>query len=67
VPVEDHLGVAGKHQVALYGARLAASVLDDDLARIAGRELLDLGRLDGELDPQLLEDGSPLRRGGREN
>jgi hypothetical protein len=35
--------------------------------RVAGRELLDLGRLDAEVDPQLLEDRPPLRRGGCED
>jgi hypothetical protein len=36
------------------------------VVRIAGRELLDLGRLRDEVDPELLEDCPPLRRGGRE-
>jgi hypothetical protein len=30
--------------------------------RVAGRELLDLGRLDRELDPELFEDRAPLGR-----
>jgi hypothetical protein len=65
--VHDHLGVAGKHELALDRARLATRVLEDDLVRVPGRELLDLGRLDGEVDPQLLEDRPPLRRGGCED
>jgi hypothetical protein len=67
VPVEDHLGVAAEHDLALDGARLAARVLDDDVTRVAVRQLVDLGRRRRELDPELVEDRAPLRRGRRED
>ena len=65
--VDVDLGVAGEDEVALDGARLAERVLEDDLARVAVGQLLDIRGLDGELDPQLLEDRAPLRRGARED
>jgi hypothetical protein len=35
--------------------------------RLAGLDLLDVRRLDGERDSELLEDGSPLGRGRRQD
>jgi len=65
--VHVHLGVAGQHGPALDRPRLAQGIQEHDLARIAVRELLDVRRPDRELDPELLENGLPLRRGRREN
>src|SRR5947209_6390780 len=60
--VDVHLGVAGQHQLARDGARLRERVLEDDLARVAVGQLVHVGRADGELDPELVEDRPPLRR-----
>jgi hypothetical protein len=65
--VHVHLGVAGQDGAPLDRPRLAEGVLEDDLARVALRQLLDVRGLDLELDPELLEDRAPLRRGAREN
>ena len=65
--VDVHLGVAGEDRGALDRARLAQRVLEDDLARVALRQLVDVRRPDVELDPQLLEDRAPLGRGARED
>jgi len=65
--VEDHLGVAAEDQVPLDRARLAARVLDDDVMRVAARQLLDRRRLRREADPELLQDRPPLRRRRRED
>jgi hypothetical protein len=64
--VDVDLGVAGQDGPALDRTRLAEGVLEDDLARVALRQLLDVRRADVELDPELLEDRAPLRRGARE-
>jgi hypothetical protein len=61
--VHVDLGVARQDELALDRARLRQRVLEDDLARVALRELLDVGRANVELDPQLLEDRAPLGRG----
>ena len=55
-----------KDGVALHRARLAEGVLEDDLARVALRQLLDVRRADVEFDPELFEDRAPLGRGARE-
>jgi hypothetical protein len=60
--VHVHLGVAGEDAFALDRADLAQSVLEDDLARVALRQLVDVRRADVELDPELLEDRLALRR-----
>jgi hypothetical protein len=65
--VDVDLGVAGEHELTVNRARLAERVLEHDRARIAIRQLLDIGRPDVELDPELLEDRLPLRRGGGED
>jgi hypothetical protein len=65
--VDVDLGVARQDEVARDGARLAAGVLEDDLARIAFGQLLDVGGLNREFDPELLENRAPLRRSAREN
>jgi hypothetical protein len=64
--VHVHLGVAGKYGRAFDRPRLAKGVLEDDLARVAVRQLLDIRGLDLELDPKLLENRAPLRRRARE-
>jgi hypothetical protein len=65
--VDVHLRVAGEHGAALDRARLAQSVLEDDFTRVALGQLLDVRRPDLELDPELLENRAPLRRGARED
>jgi len=65
--VHVHLGVAGQDCLAVDGPRLAQGVLEDDLARVALRELLDVRGTDLELDAELLEDRAPLRRGACED
>jgi hypothetical protein len=60
--VQVDLGVAAQDQVAGHRRHLAAGVLDDDLPRVAVGQLLDVRRLDGEVDAELLEDRAPLRR-----
>jgi hypothetical protein len=65
--VDVHLGVAGQDRGTLNGPRLAQGVLEDDLARVALRQLLDVRGPDLELDPELLEDRFALRRSAREN
>jgi hypothetical protein len=67
LPVDVHLGVAGQDRRALHCPRLSEGVFEDDLARIARRQLLDIRRADLELDPELLEDRFALRRGARED
>jgi hypothetical protein len=47
--------------------RLAQRVELGDRARLAGGVLLDVRRLDRELDAELLEDRPPLRRAARED
>jgi hypothetical protein len=47
--------------------RLAQRVELGDGARLAGGVLLDVRRLDRELDAELLEDRTPLRGAAREN
>jgi hypothetical protein len=37
------------------------------VTRVAACQLVDLGRRRRELDPELLEDRAPLRRGRRED
>jgi hypothetical protein len=49
------------------GLRLAQRVELGDGARLAGGVLLDVRRLDRELDAELLEDRPPLRRAARED
>ena len=61
--VHVDLGVAGQQRIAFNGSRLAPGVFDNDLARVAVRQLLDVGWADVEGNPQLLEDRAPLRRG----
>ena len=65
--VHVHLGVAGQDRLTVDGPRLAQGVLEDDLARVALRELLDVRGTDLELDAELLEDRAPLRRGACED
>jgi hypothetical protein len=65
--VHVHLGVAGQDRLAFDGPCLAQGVLQDDLARVALRQLLDVRGPDLELDPELFEDRAPLGRGAREN
>jgi hypothetical protein len=62
VAVQDHLGVAAQDELAVDRAGLAACVLHHHPARIARGYLLDLRGLGREVDPELLEDGAPLRR-----
>jgi hypothetical protein len=54
--LEHHRRVHAEHPLALHGARLAARVLEHELARLALAQLLDLGHLDAELHAELLED-----------
>jgi hypothetical protein len=65
--VHVHLGVARQDGGALDCACLAEGVLEDDLARVALRQLLDVRRADLELDPELLEDRLALRGSARED
>jgi hypothetical protein len=65
--VEEHLGVGAEDQIALDRPRLPQRVLDDDLARVAFGDLVDVGRLDPEVDPELLQDPLPLWRAGSED
>ncbi|HEX4735472.1 MAG TPA: hypothetical protein VH247_13725, partial [Thermoleophilaceae bacterium] len=60
--VDVHLRVAGQDSGTLDGPCLAQGVLEDDLARVALRQLVDVRRADVELDPELLEDRLALRR-----
>ena len=48
-------------------AELQERVLDDQLARLAVGELLDVRLLDPEVHAQLLEDRPPARRAGGED
>jgi hypothetical protein len=66
-PVDVDLGVAGEDQRAIDRARLPERVLEDNLARVAVCQLLDVRRADVELDPELLEDRLSLRRRRRED
>jgi hypothetical protein len=65
--VDVDLRVAGQDALALDGARLEQGVLEDDLARVTVCQLFDIRRADVELDPELLEDRLPLRRGASED
>ena len=65
--VHVHLGVAGQDCLTVDGPRLAQGILEDDLARVALRQLLDVRGPNLELDPELLEDRAPLWRGARED
>jgi hypothetical protein len=65
--VEHDIGIAGDDQRFRGGndLSLAASVLDNELGRIAIGQLLDARNRYLELDPELLEDLPPLGRARR--
>jgi hypothetical protein len=67
VAVERDVGVGAENEIAGDGQRLAAGVLQGDLARIALGELIDVRRPDLELEARLGEDRAPLRRRARED
>ena len=64
--VQEDLHVRAENEIPFHSARFAQRVLDDDLARVAVGDLVDVGGLDTEVDPELLQDPLPLRRAGSE-
>ena len=57
--VQHHRRVHAEHALTLDRARLAKGILAHERVRIARAQLLDGGRLNPELHPELLEDRPP--------